>query len=144
MLMNKWVMIRNDAVGPVPEYYAGLSNHPGVSHDDLWHIFTTSPEQETLDAQGYETYPAEGEEASVSGLGLLMIEISASLEPHRAIVSDRAVFQALYRTPEYRLWCGKYESETAPEFISDKADAGLPSILTIEQASAAIKNAIQV
>lgn len=132
-----WCLMRIAAVGVATDWLTSISNMPGVQHDDEWIVYTHIPPQELLDQQGYITFEG-GTESDVTALGKILINAG----PDAIVVSPHHVLSTLYRTPEWRLWCARYESDTDPIFIDDKATVGLPEALTQEQAKTAIKTAI--
>lgn len=105
-----WCMIDSAATNAAAEWLRSgpeSSHMPGVSHDDANTVYAHTPPQDVIKNADSVILPVDIERDSelVAFIGYYLVN-----EPETVILGDRNTFIRLYRTPHWRLWCGKYES----------------------------------
>ena len=129
---NYWCMYET---AYLPEGYDLSDMWPyAVTHDDVNTVFVTAPSD--LKGAVIVDESLSGDELMMTVGGYL---VDSTANP---IVATKQQLVYLFRRPEWRLWCSKYESESDPAFISDKESVGLDAGLTMAQAKQAIKDLV--
>jgi len=101
--MSNWIMINLSAVpAEVAEAQTAQQNHTGACHDGIWTVFTWISSEAEAIAEHYQ--PLDGVEPMV------IIGKHLATKPETPLIAPRSVLSTLYRTPEWRLWCGQYET----------------------------------
>jgi hypothetical protein len=128
-MMSYWSMYKTAHLDPEHELVQRFPN--AVSHDGSNTVFVAAPSDLTdafIVPEGLEPEELLG----VVG-GFL---VSQTTQP---LVATKAQLEQLFRTPQHRLWCARYDNEADPAFLADKAQLSLPASMTITEAKAAIK-----
>jgi hypothetical protein len=130
--MNYWSMYETQYL-PV-DYELSVKYPNAVTHDDVNIVFVEAPTDWT---------GAVVVDAGLSG-DELMFTVGGHLvnETANPVIATKEQLVYLFKRPEHKLWCAKYESESDDSFIADKSAAGLDSGLTIAQAKQAIRDLV--
>lgn len=104
--MPNWLLINLSAVDTATATaQTAKVNHVGACHDGINTVFTwISPEAEAIADKLLLFAELEPNEA------LAYIGHHLSVKPDIPLMAPRSLLSSLFRTPEWRLWCGQYET----------------------------------
>lgn len=104
--------------------------NPGACHDGINTIYTWISQGVSDIAWRLPTDVESMDDAKA------MIGSRMAQHPETPIIAPRGVWESLFRSPEFRLWCARYEDND--QFISDKEALSIDAAATMAEARESI------